>query len=88
MNRYFSFSSVLCALFLLIIEVPAVAQDGPPQYIQGSVQAVEAMLKSEDEKSIDSFIKQSMVLSSDVDVNSLRKRLRKMRSEVKGLGVI
>lgn len=46
------------------------------------------MLKSEDEKSIDSFIKQSMVLSSDVDVNSLRKRLRKMRSEVKGLGVI
>lgn len=63
----------------------ATAQDGPPQFVIVAVNAVEAMLKSDGDAAIETFIDKAMVPSKDRDRAVLIERLRAIRREVRGL---
>lgn len=61
------------------------AQDGPPQFVRDAVGAVIAMLNSDGDAPIESFINNSMVFSEDRDRTVLIEGLSAIRNEVRGL---
>ncbi|MBT8400269.1 MAG: beta-lactamase family protein [Rhodothermia bacterium] len=63
---------------------PAAAQDGPPQYVRDAVRAVETMLNSEGDASIQMFIDEAMVASEKRDRAALTNQLRTIRTEAGG----
>lgn len=79
--KFSKFTGLLIpALLFTIIVQTAMAQNSPPN----ALDAVETMLVSDGETSIETFIDQAMVPDEDRDRTALVKHLRAIRNEVRG----
>lgn len=85
MRSWKSTGLVMFALFLAGFAPAAMAEDGPPQYVIDAVDAVLAMLNSDGDAAIETFIGGAMIPVGDRDQKSLMERLSTMRNEMRGL---
>jgi CubicO group peptidase (beta-lactamase class C family) len=83
--KLFHFIRLLAIILFLTPIVPVLtAQDGPPQFVKDAVKAVEVLLSSDGETTIQTFIDKAMVPDQDRDRIALIERLRLMREEASG----
>lgn len=73
------------AFLLMNIAHSVHAQDRPPKFVRDAVSAVIAMLNSDGDAAIETFINNSMVFSEYRDRRALIERLSAIRNEVRGL---
>lgn len=85
MRRFHCARLLVLALLLAGSAHAAIAQEGPPQYVRDAVDAVLAMLNSDGDAAIETFINEAMVPSEDRDLKALIDNLRAMRNDMRGL---